>query len=390
MSNIKKVVFVSNYYTHHQSPFCENMRERIGNNFFFIETEEMDEQRTNMGWTIQKPPFVLNYNNNKSLCDDIIKTSDVMIFGNCPQRIIDYRLKTKKMTFACSERIYKKGFKLWKTFKWIFTVNRKYPNRKNFYLLCPSAFSSFDFSRTFTFKKKCYKWGYFPKTFRYDIRELIEKKENDNFVSILYVSRLIPLKRPEYPIFLAKKLKEDGISFHLTIIGSGQMENEISSLIKSLSLESYITHISSIPSNEIRNYMEKANIFIFTSDKHEGWGAVINESMNSGCAVVTSSAVGSTPYLIKNNVNGYVFKDGDFEDFYTKVKELCFDKKKRERFGMEAYDTIVKTWNAEKAVDNFLALVNDLTFNKQSNVINEGPCSIAQIIKDNWFDGYKI
>ena len=34
--------------------------------------------------------------------------------------------------------------------------------------------------------------------------------------------------------------------------------------------------------------MEKADIFLFTSDRREGWGAVANEAMNSACALVVS------------------------------------------------------------------------------------------------------
>lgn len=48
--------------------------------------------------------------------------------------------------------------------------------------------------------------------------------------------------------------------------------------------------------SEVRSYMEKADIYLFTSDFNEGWGAVLNESMNSGCAVVASHAIGSVPF----------------------------------------------------------------------------------------------
>ncbi len=43
--------------------------------------------------------------------------------------------------------------------------------------------------------------------------------------------------------------------------------------------------------DKVRAYMERADVFLFTSDFNEGWGAVLNESMNSGCAVVASHAM---------------------------------------------------------------------------------------------------
>ena len=46
--------------------------------------------------------------------------------------------------------------------------------------------------------------------------------------------------------------------------------------------------------------MEQANIFIISSTHEEGWGAVVNEAMNSGCVVIGSHAAGAVPFLIEN------------------------------------------------------------------------------------------
>ena len=44
------VTFVSNYINHHQIPFCEAMRKRLGDSFVFVQMEEMEEERKKMGW----------------------------------------------------------------------------------------------------------------------------------------------------------------------------------------------------------------------------------------------------------------------------------------------------------------------------------------------------
>ena len=48
----------------------------------------------------------------------------------------------------------------------------------------------------------------------------------------------------------------------------------------------------------------------------EGWGAVLNEAMNSGCACIASHAIGSAGFLIEHGENGFVYRDGDMDDFY--------------------------------------------------------------------------
>ena len=55
-----KFIFVSNYINHHQIPFCEAMRRRLGENFCFIQTEPMAEERVRMGWGVDlaRLPYV--------------------------------------------------------------------------------------------------------------------------------------------------------------------------------------------------------------------------------------------------------------------------------------------------------------------------------------------
>ena len=66
--------------------------------------------------------------------------------------------------------------------------------------------------------------------------------------------------------------------------------------------------IDNKPNDELIADMRKHNIFIFTSDRNEGWGAVANESMAAGCVLVASDDIGSTPYLIDAGKTGFSFR----------------------------------------------------------------------------------
>ena len=54
-----------------------------------------------------------------------------------------------------------------------------------------------------------------------------------------------------------------------------------------------------MPNAKILQEMRKHEIFLFTSDRNEGWGAVSNESMSNGCMLVGSDGIGSIPFLVK-------------------------------------------------------------------------------------------
>ena len=124
--------------------------------------------------------------------------------------------------------------------------------------------------------------------------------------------------------------------------------------------------------------MEKCHIHLFTSNYLEGWGAVVNEAMNSGCAVIANVQAGSVPYLIKHGENGLIY-DGTYEDFAIQLNKLMDDKNMIQKLGKAAYETIVTTWNAEHAAKELLRFCKDL---QEGRVIpaGEGPLSVAPVI----------
>lgn len=83
---------------------------------------------------------------------------------------------------------------------------------------------------------------------------------------------------------------------------------------------------------------------------------MLNESMNSACAVVASHAAGSSEFLIEHGGNGLVFKSESFKSLYENVKNLLDNPDKREAISKKAYETMLNEWNAENAANKFIAL----------------------------------
>ena len=164
------------------------------------------------------------------------------------------------------------------------------------------------------------------------------------------------------------------------------MEKKISEMIKTKGLEDCVFMLGALKPDEVRLHMEKSQIFLFTSDFNEGWGAVLNESMNSGCAVVASHAIGSVPYLIEDGKNGLIYKNGDLDDLYEKVKYLLDKAEIGEEIGKNAYETLINTWNAEVAAERFLNLAEKLSKGETiDNLYHSGPCSKAKKLKNKWY-----
>lgn len=382
-----KIVFASNYFNHHQKPFCDAMYNLIGDGYHFIETEPMEQERRDMGWGGEvKPAYVKQSytdESTKALCQQLINDADVVMYGSAPYSLVEPRLRAGKLTFKYAERIYKTGCPFHKL-PWHFYRNTiRYRRYKNLYLLCASAYASADFSRTFTFLNKAYKWGYLTEVKRYEDLDGVIAGKRPN--SILWVARMIGLKHPEQALEIAKRLKAEGYDFNLRMIGNGELESTMAQQILDNNLSDHVEMLGAMKPDEVRRYMEDSQIFLFTSDKNEGWGAVLNESMNSACAVVASHAIGSVPFLVKDGENGLIYKDGDMDDLYEKVKSLLDHAEERKRLAKQAYATMAEEWNPENAARKLLQLFKEiLNGNARPFPFAEGVCSKADILKDDW------
>lgn len=381
-----KVVFLSNFFNHHQQFFSEAMYGVLGNDYTFIETAEMPEERKQLGYGIEKLPVYVKhmYNNADEYPQyiELINTADVVISGSAPEQLLKERKKQNKLIIRYQERMFKSELsikqKLKRTIAFFICNFRK----KGIYLLCASGFSAADYKKIGLFKNKAYKWGYFPKFNEYNCGELLAKKAKNK---LLWCGRFLSWKHPEYALQVAERLKNDGYDFSVDFIGMGPMEEELKRSAKEKGLGECVSFLGSMKPDAVRENMDKASIFMFTSNFEEGWGAVLNEAMNSGCAVVASHAIGAVPYLLTNNENGLVFENENVDDLYNKIKFLMDNPQEQKRLGENAYKTIEKTWNPNIAAERFLKLVQALQKGENQELFLDGPCSKAEIISNNWF-----
>lgn len=370
-----KIVLVTAYYNHHQAPLAQELDLQTDHNFVFIETKEMEEERIDMGWLRNEvPTYVFQFYKPemKKKCIEIINIADVVIWGSCPFGLIKPRLRKKKLTFAYSERIFKEGlqgYKYWlRAIKYYLKLN-KY--KDNHYLLCASAYAASDYNRIGLFENRSLKWGYFPETKVYNLARLMADKQPN---TILWVGRFLPLKHPEVAILLIERLKKNGYLVKLNMIGSGKLEKELRDMVIKKQLVEEVCFLGTMSPEAVRKEMEKAALFLFTSDKNEGWGAVLNEAMNSGCIVIANTEIGSVPYLICNGENGFTYTNSNFEELYGIISKILKNVSSYSWIGENAYKTIRDKWNPRVAVKQLLEVCNGNNNGHSSN----GPASIDE------------
>ena len=195
-------------------------------------------------------------------------------------------------------------------------------------------------------------------------------------------------KHPELPILMAHNLKKRGYNFVLDMFGSGEYEEQSKKLVGKLGVEDVVRFRGTMSNDALMKEMRKHDIFLFTSDCNEGWGAVANECMANGCVLVASDAIGSVPYLVRNGENGMVFMSASaktsfenpdkiaLDDLSGKVAWLLDHKDGMKKMQHKAACTMQELWSPKRAAQNLLKLIDALK-NGRESLIEEGPCSKA-------------
>lgn len=379
------IVFFSNFMNVHQLPFCEELIKHIGaDNFKFVATSRMASDRVQMGFEDMNVtrPFVIRAYEDEFSAKEAMRLaveSDVAIIGSSPVVYLKERMKNDKLTFRYTERLLKRGDWLMLHPSFIRSTYNYFLRyrKKNLYVLCASAYAKRDLMKCGFPGNKCYKWGYFPEMkYSSSFEEVFMKRDKlgNSGLSLLWVGRLIGWKHPEIAIDVAKQLKDDRVSFSMSIIGDGPLKKDLLKQIDSFKLEKEVKMLGAKSHEFVLDMMDKNDIFLFTSDKNEGWGAVLNEAMNSGCVVLADKSIGSVPFLINDGINGLTYSSK--EEIATKVKMLDAGLLDMLKLREMAWNTINGEWNIVPATNNLIYLINCLLQGKKID-IEKGPCSYA-------------
>ena len=379
------VTYFSNFLNHHQANVADELYEKLGTDYTFVELCPIYDWLLKGGYSdLSSRPYVLQAwrsPENYRKAEDLALNADVALFGGPETLKLEVmRAKTGKLTFDVGERWLKRGLlnlaspRLLRYFWYYYTVFSK----ENVYKLCSSAYACGDHYKLYSFKNRCYKWGYFTKVedFPFETSANVDVSSEETEVHLMWCARFLRWKHPELPVRLARRLKDKGYKFVFDMYGSGVELENVKRLASELEVTDVLRFQGNLPNDKILEQMRQHEIFLFTSDKNEGWGAVLNESMSNGCAVVASDEIGSVPFLVEDGVNGLVFKSEDLDSLETKVMSLLDNADCRRTIAANAMRTMRTPWSPQNAADNLLRLIDDLQAGRDTSIA-VGPCSKA-------------
>ncbi len=386
------IVFFSPILNHHQIPVADILWKATNHKYTFVELENsLDTKGDN---TNSNRPYLLRAWESELAREramELARTADVCVFSGVQALPFQReRLKRGLLSFDMSERWLKRGLvnlfspAIFKMFLAYYLGGWKH---KPLYKLCCSAFAAGDHRKLGMYRGRCFKWGYFTRVEKIDAETLLHES-NAEATPLIWCARYLKWKHPELPLLLAARLKADGYRFTLDMYGSGEYLEASKQLTAKLNLSDVVRFVGNKPNNELLADMRRHSIFLFTSDRNEGWGAVANESMANGCVLVASDAIGSTPYLIKDGITGLSFRSSRtsrsfnnpdkeaLDSLYEKVKWLLDNPVELANIRNRSIKQMQELYNPRTAAERLLTLIDCLQKGSEPG-FTDGPCSKA-------------
>jgi glycosyltransferase involved in cell wall biosynthesis len=144
---------------------------------------------------------------------------------------------------------------------------------------------------------------------------------------ILFVGRITPIKGIENLIESVAIIINKGYDVHARIVGPFEdlsYKKELVDLSRKLNVLKYIDFVGELYEEHLKEEYSKCSVFVLPSFD-ESNPIVLLEAMAAGKIIVATN-VGGIPYLIKNNINGFLVDYGDNQKMAETIIEVFKNK----------------------------------------------------------------
>ncbi len=147
------------------------------------------------------------------------------------------------------------------------------------------------------------------------------KENNDGKFVFLMASRFAPEKNIGMAIRAFSTVAKEFKNIHLKLIGRGEEEKRIRSLVNALGISEYVTVL---PWTEhLADDMSSAHVFLLSSD-HEAYALTLVEALAAGLPVVTTD-VGCVGDVVQDQIHGIVVPVGDEVGYTNALRRMVID-----------------------------------------------------------------
>ncbi|REA64487.1 hypothetical protein DSL64_02760 [Dyadobacter luteus] len=321
-----KLFFWQNTNSIHQSSFLRCLDEMNTGNVTLLTTNRISSHRSEMGWAEPKLGNVTHI----SLWNDTLQISDIIddnsgsdsvhIFSGINafpviQKAFLYAIKKGCRIGIFTEPLDFRGVK--GKFRTIRGFYHRYLYSSNIEFVLATGKNGVDQFKLWGYdSRKVFEWAYTVENSNCDIIGDISPLSGEYMIA--FAGSLIPRKGYDILIKALEKIdlpfKADLYCLRPDQINSSKSAETVNQVSGSINFHNFL------PNATLRRKLNTYDLFILPS-RHDGWGAVVSESIMEGTPVLVSKYCGSSS-LITDNQIGKVINSLDVEKLAQSIRVM--------------------------------------------------------------------
>lgn len=179
--------------------------------------------------------------------------------------------------------------------------------------------------------------------------------ENNKKV-LIYVGRLVPIKRVDFIIHAFAKVHKQFQDCVLYILGDGPERKKLENLSKSLGVNSSVHFMGYVSNEVVIKFLLCSDLFINAS-LIEGHPKAVIEAMACKCPIIASNVTGNNDVL-QNNKTALLFTH-DVDELTEKIMDLLNHPNKSRKLSKNAYNEVLKKYDLKVVEEKNRCLIKE-------------------------------
>ena len=381
-----KLCYCTNIWSHHQGNVCREFAKILGDDFKMCLVQPLSavwsQERIKLGWNLTPPDENWIVGPPETDTDirfiaNVISDADVAIIGISPfmpNDVLKNREQNNKITFIMGERFFKTPRK-WHHYLnpralWRWVSLHLLLNPPSFHYLTMNHYCADDLRFLRVCRGRIWTWGYLINV----TTDPPQKRYNQK-MKVMWCGRMLKLKQVDLLLHALSLIPMEQLcKLEVSIIGDGECLREWQSLMEELDLSLAVRFEPPKKHAEILEALSSTDVYVFPSNRMEGWGATLLEAMDKGCVVVANREAGATLEVVDHGKNGWVFNDGDVAALANCISWCLINGNKRTEMGFNAWKTL-QDWSPFEGARRFIALAERIKVGVFNSPYTNGLCS---------------
>lgn len=189
------------------------------------------------------------------------------------------------------------------------------------------------------------------------IAETKELEHKTSKVHFLFIGRLVYYKGCKVLLEAFKDIE----NAKLTMVGSGDMEQELKELAKSYHIEDKVRFCGEVAEEELYSHLEACDVFVLPSIvRSEAFGLVQIEAMAFGKPVINTNLPSGVPYVSLDKITGLTVPPEDVPALAEAMQWLVDHEEERSEMGIRARKRMKEEYRMETMLERVLKVYESL------------------------------